>query len=82
MALFLSSSRLNGEEGRQFLPVVVKHFARLSKVLLVSCLLYELRLVHWHFVYVTEYLVLYFFLQNKGYSFRKLYIITTYQQPY
>ncbi|XP_056107865.1 telomere-associated protein RIF1 [Rhinichthys klamathensis goyatoka] len=29
------ANRLNGEEGRQFLPVVVKHFARLSKVLLV-----------------------------------------------
>uniref|UniRef100_A0A672T900 Telomere-associated protein RIF1-like n=1 Tax=Sinocyclocheilus grahami TaxID=75366 RepID=A0A672T900_SINGR len=26
------ANRLNGEEGRQFLPVVVKHFARLSKV--------------------------------------------------
>ncbi|XP_056321218.1 telomere-associated protein RIF1 [Danio aesculapii] len=29
------ANRLNGEEGCQFLPVVVKHFARLSKVLLV-----------------------------------------------
>ncbi|KAA0715825.1 Telomere-associated protein RIF1 [Triplophysa tibetana] len=29
------ANRLNGEEGRQFLPVIVKHFARLSKVLLV-----------------------------------------------
>ncbi|KAG1959922.1 telomere-associated protein RIF1 [Pimephales promelas] len=29
------ANRLNGEEGRQFLPVVVKHFARLSKILLV-----------------------------------------------
>ncbi|XP_077073107.1 telomere-associated protein RIF1 [Siphateles boraxobius] len=29
------ANRLNGEEGRQFLPVVVKHFARLSKVLSV-----------------------------------------------
>lgn len=29
------ANRLNGEDGRQFLPVVVKHFARLSKVLLV-----------------------------------------------
>ncbi|XP_051564619.1 telomere-associated protein RIF1-like isoform X2 [Myxocyprinus asiaticus] len=29
------ANRLNGEEGRQFLPVVVKHFARLCKVLLV-----------------------------------------------
>ncbi|XP_059356010.1 telomere-associated protein RIF1-like isoform X2 [Carassius carassius] len=29
------ANRLNGEEGRPFLPVVVKHFARLSKVLLV-----------------------------------------------
>ncbi|XP_026127453.1 telomere-associated protein RIF1-like isoform X2 [Carassius auratus] len=29
------ANRLNGEEGRQFLPVAVKHFARLSKVLLV-----------------------------------------------
>lgn len=29
------ANRLNGEEGRKFLPVVVKHFARLSKVLLV-----------------------------------------------
>uniref|UniRef100_A0A9J8D1C3 Replication timing regulatory factor 1 n=1 Tax=Cyprinus carpio carpio TaxID=630221 RepID=A0A9J8D1C3_CYPCA len=29
------ANRLNGEEGRQFLHVVVKHFARLSKVLLV-----------------------------------------------
>uniref|UniRef100_A0A673KT30 Telomere-associated protein RIF1-like n=2 Tax=Sinocyclocheilus rhinocerous TaxID=307959 RepID=A0A673KT30_9TELE len=29
------ANRLNGEEGRQFLSVVVKHFARLSKVLLV-----------------------------------------------
>ncbi|XP_056611122.1 telomere-associated protein RIF1 isoform X2 [Triplophysa dalaica] len=29
------ANRLNGEDGRQFLPVIVKHFARLSKVLLV-----------------------------------------------
>ncbi|XP_043104798.1 telomere-associated protein RIF1 [Puntigrus tetrazona] len=29
------ANRLNGEEGCQFLPVVVKHFARLSKVLVV-----------------------------------------------
>ncbi|XP_026074056.1 telomere-associated protein RIF1 [Carassius auratus] len=29
------ANRLNGDEGRQFLSVVVKHFARLSKVLLV-----------------------------------------------
>lgn len=36
VASFISPSRLNGEEGRQFLPVIVKHFARLSKVLLVS----------------------------------------------
>lgn len=65
MSFVLSPSRLNGEEGRQFLPVVVKHFARLSKVLLVSRRLCELILIHWHFVYVTEYLALYFFLQNK-----------------
>ncbi|XP_051998005.1 telomere-associated protein RIF1-like [Xyrauchen texanus] len=29
------ANRLNGEEGQQYLPVVVKHFARLCKVLLV-----------------------------------------------
>lgn len=57
--------------------MVVKHFARLSKVLLVSCRLYELKLVYWNFVNVTEYLVLYF-LQNKGYFFRKLYMLNAY----
>lgn len=33
--LFLCS-RLSGEEGRQFLPAVEKHFLRLGKVILVS----------------------------------------------
>ncbi|RXN29100.1 telomere-associated RIF1 [Labeo rohita] len=36
------ANRLNGEEGRQFLPVVVKHFARLSKVLLAPEILKSL----------------------------------------
>lgn len=34
--LFSSTSRLGGEEARQFLPAVEQHFSRLGKVILVS----------------------------------------------
>lgn len=33
---FPLSSRLSGEEGRQFVPAVAKHFSRLCKSILVS----------------------------------------------
>lgn len=34
--LISSTSRLGGEEARQFLPAVEQHFSRLGKVALVS----------------------------------------------
>lgn len=34
--LFFLTSRLGGEEARQFLPAVEQHFSRLGKVTLVS----------------------------------------------
>lgn len=36
LVLISSTSRLGGEEARQFLPAVEQHFSRLGKVTLVS----------------------------------------------